>query len=155
MGISVEVQGYSWIVRKGPRLSRDVREAIVDQIHHDFRDMETEVVSTAGGLGRVQRRAAQSVHSRFYQRGAEIAGGGGRGLSAILFHGAEFGGRRRRRTYLGRRGRKLYLIERRKVTMMFYPFIGKRGYFYFPTIRRNVVGINKRMADAMREGVRK
>jgi hypothetical protein len=155
VGIKVEVQGYNWILRKGPRLSRDMREEMVDTIHKDFRGMEIQVASTAAGYGRIQARAAQTVHTRMYTRGAEIAGGGTRNLGGVLFRGAEFGGRRRRRSYLGRRGRKLFLIERRRVTMMFFPFIGQRGYFFYPTIRRTVRGLNDRLADAMGRGVRK
>jgi len=155
MGINVTVEGYQWLKVKGPRMSRDVKESMVDEIHHEFHGLEVAMVATASGYGRIQQIAARTVHGRYDTNGANIHGGGGRGLPGILFAGSEFGGRRRRRSYISRRGRELYLIERRRVTMMFYPYAGHRGYFYFPAIRRMTPGLADRMADAMMRGVRK
>lgn len=155
MGIQVQVRGLDELRRKGGRFERDVRESVVDQIHRDVRGMQIGMLAKAGGLGGVQRRAASTVRTTFYRNGAQIAGGGGRSLGALLFKGAEFGGRKRRRTHIGRRGDTFYVIKRRRTTMMFYPHAGRVGYFYFPTIRSDLRGIDRRVLRAMGEGARK
>lgn len=65
-----------------------------------------------------------------------IRGGGGRGLPAVLFGGAEFGTYGTRRTrYLGQ-GPNWNKVVSRRTTRQFKAPFKRTGYFFFPTILR-------------------
>jgi hypothetical protein len=155
MGFNVQINGLDRLNRKAPRLSRDLKSAVVDQIHRDVRRMEVDMLTRAVALGTLARIAAVTIRAPLNSNGGTIAGGGRSGLPGLLFMGSEFGGQKRRRTYAGRRGEQFYLIKRRRTTMMFHPHVGRRGYFYFPTLRRDLRGLHRRLADAMGEGWRR
>lgn len=70
------------------------------------------------------------------------------GLSLKLFYGTEFGGRKRVRTYRSRRGRTVFDVTRR-TTMQFPEHNGRKGRFFYPTLRGNVGAMLDKWGDAV------
>jgi hypothetical protein len=156
MAIKTEVIGLDRLRAKGRSLESDVHGEVVKEIRKEVTGFEAEMHVRAAAFGRIGRRAARTLGVGIYTNGASIHGGGGQGLAATLFWGAEFGGQKRRKTYLGTsKHGKRYLIKRRRTTMMFQIHLGTRGYFYLPTLREDLRGINGRIEDAIGRGLAK
>lgn len=93
----------------------------------------------------IQRTGAQSVSVTRSTNGIDIRGGGGGGLSAVLFDGAEYGGRKPRKVvYATRSPRGAPYVVRRRTTMQFLPHLGRRGYMFWPTIRKALPALVER-----------
>lgn len=155
MGMTVKVEGLDSLRRKGGSLNRDVRESVVDQVHREMRGFEAEMHTRAAAYGKISQIAASSLGVDLYRLGADVRAGGRGGLPATLLMGAEFGGRKRRRTYISEWHGEFYLIQRRRTTMMFKASVGPRGYFFFPTLRSGLRGQHERMLAAGQRGGQK
>jgi hypothetical protein len=85
---------------------------------------------------KIEKRAVSSVVLTRKPDGIELEGGRGGGLGAVLFDGAEYGGRKSKKVTYATRSRigTPYIVNRR-TTMMFKPWLGREGYFYWPVIR--------------------
>lgn len=156
MAIHVQIFGLEKLRRKDGTLQRDVEDEVSGQIHREANEIETVAHARAETQGRIGARAGRTVRTQEFTTGAAIyAAGRTRTLGNLLFKGAEFGGRRRRKSHIGRRGDTLYLIRRRRTTMMFRAHVGTVGYFYYPAIRGGLRGIHVRIGDAVGRGYRK
>jgi len=68
----------------------------------------------------------------------------------VVLKGAEFGGRRRKKKAVVTRSRSgRGYIMRRRTTMQFAPFLGTRGYWFWPTARTDLKGINARIGKIL------
>jgi hypothetical protein len=119
-----------------------VKKAMINEIH------KTSAQAVARMRGKASsahmRMAVGTVSFNNTADGAVIRGGGN-----AVFAGAEFGGRKRRRTYAMRRGGTAFVMHRRRTTMQFLTHLGKRGYFFWPSIREKFTGIARRTQMAI------
>jgi hypothetical protein len=82
--------------------------------------------------------------------GMSIVAGGTGGTASVVLKGAEFGGRRRKKKAVVTRSRSgRGYIMRRRTTMQFAPFLGTRGYWFWPTARTDLKGINARIGKIL------
>jgi hypothetical protein len=111
-----------------------LQREMVEDLHRSGQTMLREMDGYANTP--IQNIAMRSVHVDRVTDGIEISGGGGGGLPATLFPGAEFGGQRgvhnRRRTMVvpvfGSRPVKI----KKRATLMFKPNLGGgEGYFFY------------------------
>lgn len=155
MPIRVQVEGLTRLNHKSRHMTNDVRRAVRDQIHDEIQRMESGARTLSRAYNKMTRIAGETIDAATDSSGGAIMAGGGAGLPRKLFYGGEFGGRMRRKTHIGRRGGNYYIIRRRRTTRMFLPHLGRRGYFYFPTIRTVQVGQKERVWAAAGKAVRK
>jgi len=132
---SIDVTGlakFSGSLRRA--VSGDLQRALV----HNIQDAGPLAVREMHGSAstRIQRRAVGSVVLTRKRDGIELEGGRGSDLSAVLFDGGEYGGRKSKKvSYATRSPVGRAYIVRRRTTMQFLPHLGREGYFYWPTIR--------------------
>jgi hypothetical protein len=144
--------------------SRELREAlrraeprIQDAVAHEalkrVRLMEATARDRASGIGRMQAHAGRTVESSALPDGGQLRGGGGSSLGDIVFAGSEYGGRRKRSTYVirGKGGRPT--VVRRRTTMQFRPWLGQHGYFFWPAVRTHLRGLSDTAAKLIEENV--
>jgi hypothetical protein len=115
-------------------ISGDLQKRVVKNIQDNRQPIINEMHSKAHT--RIQQRAVGSVDARLTSDGIELAGGAGGGLGGILFDGGEYGGRKSKKVVYATRsplGRP-YIIKRR-TTMQFLQWLGREGYFFWPTVR--------------------
>lgn len=109
----IEVEGLAATLRAVDRIPRVVEQS-GRRAGRDFGTAEVpRIRARAARVGKMQGLAARSV--RPGPQGL-LAGAGG-GVPAAIFHGAEFGGRRR------------------PTTQQFLPFRGQRGYWFWSQLR--------------------
>jgi hypothetical protein len=106
-------------------LQRDM----VESLHESARPIVADMQGAA--FTKIQRRAAGKVNSSNDAKGITLRDGGD-----VLFPGAEYGGRKSKRvTYVTRSPLGRPYIVRRRTTMQFLPWLGREGYFFWPTVR--------------------
>lgn len=135
MSASIDVTGLA-------RFSNSLRRAVAGDLQRDLvrniQESGPEVVQDMRGSAftKIQRRAADSVAATRSRDGIDIEGGRGSDLSAVLFDGGEYGGRKSRKvTYATRSPLGRAYVVNRRTTMQFLPHLGREGYFYWPTVR--------------------
>jgi hypothetical protein len=68
--------------------------------------------------------------------------------------GAEYGGGKRpKRAYVNRSRSGRPYVVRRRTTKQFHPYLGTRGYWFWPTVRLDLKGIRKRIKTAVVQAV--
>lgn len=117
-----------------------LQTAVVNQLHENTRPIEREMDLRA--VTRIQNRAMDSVQITAQPKGIELSGGDGGGLGAVLFAGAEFGGRSPRKKRVpglvfGRPVKASPGTVVRRTTMMFKPYAAQ-GAFFLPTVREAI-----------------
>lgn len=151
MPAGVELIGYRDLLRRVDRIPKALQAELRKQIEHEVAPLVGHMRSLAGSYGRKPAVAASTVAYAAERTGARVKAGGGGGLGSTLLMGAEFGGRKRpKRPYIGRRGGTRYVMMRRG-TMQFLPHLGQRGYWFWPTARKDLKGINSRVRKLIRE----
>lgn len=110
--------------------------------------------SRGSRFGRMGAHAVGTLQIHHVDDGAVItAGGYGGGLGAVLFAGTEYGGRVRRKTYASTSSRgKSFLVKQRRTTMMFGPHLAA-GYWFWPAVRVETMGIVGRCRDVITKAV--
>lgn len=102
--------------------------------------------AAVGGPARIAGRTVALVSAR---DGVAVRAGG----TPVLF-GAEFGSKRvRRKAYVTRSRARTPYVVRRRTTRQFRPFLGRRGYWFWPTVRSDLKGINARVGRVIAEAV--
>jgi hypothetical protein len=140
----IEVTGLRKLLDRFRRLPKRIDTGLADYIvDEELRPMAADMRSAAGGVGRHAPRAAQAMSV------AETGNAGrlvARGPSNHTLYGAEYGGRKRgKRPYATRSRDGNAYIVRRRTTMQFLPNLGQRGYWYWPTARKDLRGIKRRL----------
>lgn len=151
MGISIGFVNYNAFRAQMAKLDRQIQQAAVEQIHTEARRLALDMPTRAAAFGRLTGKAGRTIELRTEGGGATVKGGG-HGLGGVLFKGAEYGGRRKRKTYAMERNGTVFVVNRRRTTMQFLPHLGTRGYFFWPTIRRDLTGVRSRMNQAIERG---
>lgn len=152
MTVSVTVEGLDAARKRLGSMDTRIRKAMVDQIQNREVPPAVARMRSKASNGHM-RAAAGTVRIERDRDGATIHGGGGGGLGATVFAGAEFGGRKRRRTYAMRRRGSAFVMHRRRTTMQFLTHLGKRGYFFWPSVREKFTGIAARTARRVQDEV--
>ena len=148
MSATVQVLGIDPLTKRVKTWPQQIDHALHDQILVEVRPL----LSTMRGLahGGVAAHAARHLRIASTADGISVAASG----DPTIF-GAEFGSKRkRRRSYVTRsRAGRGYVVPRRRTTMQFAPHLGKRGYWFWPAVRTDLRGINRRVYELMRKTV--
>lgn len=151
--MAIEVINLStWLAKLGGMPKR-IDAALMAQIRKEVTPLVGHMKSTAGSYGRMPAKAAGATHIVSMRDGLGVTTG-----SSVLLKGAEYGGRKRpKKTYVTQRRRgsrptRPYIISRR-TTQQFLPHLGNRGYWFWPTARKDMKGINKRVRAILREAM--
>jgi len=135
MTASIDVTGlakFSDSIRRA--VSGDLQKELVISIQKAGPKIVADMHDAAST--KIEKRAVSSVTLRQTRDGIDLAGGQGSGLGATLFDGGEYGGRKSKKVTYATRSPlgKAYIVNRR-TTMMFKPWLGKTGYWFWPTVR--------------------
>lgn len=149
--MSVELVGMAKLKARFSRLPKRIADETSRFLYdHEVRPLARSMASAAAGLPGAASKSAATLSVVRLRDGAQVRAGGGGGLGSELLYGTEFGGRRRpRRAYVTRSRRGTPYIVRRRTTMQFLPHLGRRGYWYWPSVRRDLKGVRKRIHDVM------
>lgn len=152
MSFTIRLKDADGVMRKLETLPEREREGLVDLLRSEGRKIFAGAMVLSGVYGKIPRIAASSLRFERTTDGANVAVGGGGGLPAILLMGAEFGGRKRKTTYVSRSRRGTpYIVNQRRTTMQFLPHLGNRGYWFWPSVRRQLDGVMRRATDKVME----
>jgi hypothetical protein len=151
MSASIEVLGLDPLTRRVSLWPREIDDAVADEIRDIVEPMATHMKSRASAVGGACRIVGPTVAVSTTSTGMAVTVGLS-GLAAVLSKGAEYGGRRRgKRSYVTRSRKGHGYLVRRRTTQQFKPFLGTRGYFFWPTARTDLKGINQRVGALLRE----
>lgn len=151
----IELRGLTAVRTLFGRMPARVRDAAVAHINrHEVTPLASDIRRHGYAQGAVPAMAASTTRVQSLANGARVTLGGSGTLGAVLTPGAEYGGRRRpKRPYVTRSRNGTPYVIRRRTTMHFRPNLGSRGYFVWPTTRRDLKGIRKRLHDAIVKAV--
>lgn len=151
----VDVDGLGQTQRRLDGLAADVRLSVVRHLQNDeAQPLLHAMRSRASRMGTLSRIAGSTLaYSRLPDGGSVSAGGTGSSLGVVLFAGTEYGGQKRRNTYARRSPKGKAHAVTRRTTMMFRPHLGTRGYWYWPSVRKETRGIVGRTRQAMEKAV--
>jgi hypothetical protein len=150
--MTVVIRGLTDLKTRFGKLPSAINRATEHHIQRrELNPMATHMKAKAG-VRRQMSIAATSVRYRPVKGGAEVSTGGGGGLASTLLLGAEFGGRRKpKRAYAYRSPRGTVYIARRRATQQFLPHLGRRGYWFWPTVRTDMRGIRGRLQGVIQD----
>jgi hypothetical protein len=153
---NVKVDGLAQLSQRVARWPAEVDAAIAKAIVDEIRPMISHMTSRASAVSRVAGMAASTARIVSTPKGLAIMVGGTGGLASTVLKGAEFGGRRRKKKAVVMRSpRGRGYIARRRTTMQFAPFLGNRGYWFWPTARTDLRGVNARVGKVLSSVVSK
>ena len=146
MSAEVKVTGATELLRDIGKWPDSLETAIA-------REMRTEVdgliVHMRGRARAVTGAAEIAVDSLALSTAGStltLKAGGRGGLASTLTPGGEYGGRKRgKRSYVGRSPKGTPYVMRRRATQQFKPHLGNRGYWFWPTVREDLKGVNQRI----------
>lgn len=145
-GTYVRILGIDTLTGKMTSWPKRIDDAVQDQILHEVKPLVDHMKGKASTIGGAARMVARTTRTVSTQDGMSVVVGGG-GLAGVLMAGAEYGGRKRpKRAYVNRSRKGRGYIVRRRTTQQFKPHLGSRGYWFWPTARKDLKGINKRVA---------
>ena len=135
----IEITGMERLHGQIARITGGALQAdLVDNLHQQGLSIRSDMAAAAN-INHIQQRAMDAVNVTPVSDGIEIVGGRGGGLAQVLFPGAEFGAMKSRKVSYATHSRsgRPYRVARR-TTMQFTPlvYLGREGYFFFPTIRK-------------------
>lgn len=142
--MSVEVTGLSRLLEKLRTGHSRVERAVVAHIARDeVTPMVGHMHSRAGSVSRMAAKGAGHIVAQPTRDGAQL-----RATANEVTAGTEYGGGRRGKRVVASRSRsgRVYVM-RRRTTRQFKPFLGKRGYWYWPTVRGDLRGIRRRILE--------
>lgn len=151
MPASIQILGLDPLTRRVKTWPQTITRELRAQVLVEVRPLVTDMRGLAHSVGGSAVHAARHLRIVSTQDGMSVAAGG----DPVIF-GAEFGSkrnRRQRRRYIGRsRAGRGYIVKRR-TTMQFKPHLGRRGYWFWPTVRTDLKGINKRVYELLVKAV--
>lgn len=153
--MGLDVEGLRPFLRRLNQLPKTAQKEIREVAQMVAADEVNRIVS-AGEASDAQSRAVAGFVRASRDRVPAISAGGSRrtgvtggATAGQLFFGAEFGGRSRKRfeditsTVRGRTGRARTVrvgsrfVGRKNTTAQFRPHLGRTGYWFWPTLRRD------------------
>ena len=149
MTASIDVTG---LAKFSNSLRRAVSGDLQKELVRNIQEAGPKIVADMHGAAftKIQKRAVATVAARQTKDGIDIAGGRGGDLGAVLFDGAEYGGRKSKKvTYATRSPLGKAYVIRRRTTMQFLPHLGDEGYFFWPTIRDWIPKLAKEQEEAI------
>ena len=146
MTTKVEVVGASELLRDIESWPDELHDAIAREMRQEVDGLLDHMRGKAMSYSDESGIAVRSLRLSTVGSTLTVAIGGGRGLASTLTYGAEFGGRKKPKFgYVNRSPRgKPYAISRR-TTQQFKPHLGRRGYWFWPTVRKDLKGVNSRI----------
>ena len=151
---NVKVEGLDAIAARAARWPAEVDQAVQKAIRDEVTPMLGHMTSRAGAVSRPAAMAARTARMSSTAGGMAIMAGGTGNLGSVLLKGSEFGGRRRpKKAVVMRSPKGKGYIARRRTTQQFKPFLGTRGYWFWPTARKDLKGVNARVGEIIREVV--
>jgi len=152
-GSYVRILGIDTLTGKVQTWPQRIDEAVHEQIMREVEPLVIHMKETASHFGGAARIASRTARVSSTADGMSVVTGGA-GLAATLMAGAEYGGRKRpKKAYVNRSKRGKGYIVRRRTTQQFKPHLGSRGYWFWPTARKDLKGINKRVAAVIQKVV--
>lgn len=150
--MTVVIRGLAELKRRFGRLPAAVSKATERHIQRDELGPMPPHMRSAAGFRRQASVAASTVRYAPVRGGARVSAGEGGGIGSTLLLGAEFGGRRKpKRAYAYRSPKGTVYVARRRATQQFLPHVGRRGYWFYPTVRKDMRGIRGRLRDVIQD----
>jgi hypothetical protein len=140
--VKVEVEGLEETLRAFNRYGKDANRELRQAAGVEVDRMIAALIVAGEGAGSQAALTAGSVKRRSDRVPVIVAGGTrrlkrtsskGKATAGDVFFGAEFGG------------------GRRPSTRQFPPWVGRRGYWFWPTIRRHLPDLRRRYIAALDE----
>lgn len=150
MPATIQIIGLDPLQRRVKTWPQRIDDSVNDQILVEVQPLLGTMRGLAHGVGGSAVRAARRLRVVSTADGMSVSAGG----DPVIF-GAEFGSKRkRRRAYVSRsRAGRGFVVPRRRTTMQFKPHLGRRGYWFWPAVRTDLRGINRRVHDLIVEAV--
>ena len=151
MPATIEIFGIDPLTRRVKTWPRVIDAALRDRILVEARPLVDNMQMRAGAVGGVAVHAARNLTLVSTADGISVTAGG----DPTIF-GAEFGSKRstrRRKAYVTRSRAGRPYIARRRTTRQFHPHLGRRGYWFWPTVRKDLKGINRRVFELLTKAV--
>ena len=151
MPATIEILGIDPLTRRVQTWPRVIDRTLRDQILVEAQPLVDSMQSRAAAVGGVAVHAARNLALVSTADGISVTVGG----DPTIF-GAEFGskrGSRRRSVYVTRSRAGRAYIARRRTTRQFHPHLGRRGYWFWPTVRTDLKGINRRVYELLAKAV--
>jgi hypothetical protein len=146
MSMNVRLLGVDALERRAAQWPQEIASAVSDEITAEVTPLMNHMRDHAMAIGGAARVSARTLRIQSTQAGMSVVAGGSGGLGAILLAGAEYGGRKRpKRAYVTRSRSGRGYVVRRRTTQQFKPHLGSRGYWFWPTARTDLRGINERV----------
>jgi hypothetical protein len=145
----VQVKGLAQLSARVADWPAAVDAAVREQVLTEVAPMPARMAARAAAVGGSSVIAGRNVSMVTTGTGATV-----RAAPTPTLKGGEFGARGQRRTGYVTRSRKgtAYTVSRR-TTRQFRPYLGNRGYWFWPVVRADLKGIRGRVAAAVREAV--
>jgi hypothetical protein len=121
-------------------VKRVVRGSLEKELVKNLHEQGPHIVADMRGAAstKMERAAASTIELRRESKAIEIGSRGGSAFPGVIFDGAEYGGRKSKKV-LVTRGHPLFgkaVVVKRRTTMQFQPWLGKEGWFFWPTVRQ-------------------
>jgi hypothetical protein len=151
MPASISILGIDPLTNRVRTWPKAISDAVLQQVLVEARPLVSHMRSRAASVGGSARIAGRTVALVASRDGVSVTAGG----TPVLF-GAEFGSKRggRRRAYVTRSRKGTPYVVRRRTKLQFPPFLGSRGYWFWPTVRTDLKGINRRVGAILAEAVK-
>lgn len=154
MTATVTIVGADAFQRRMRDWPEQLDRAAALQVTDEIRPLMASMRDRAFAYGGSARPAARTLRIATNPQGLSIVAGGGSSVGTIVLAGAEYGGRKRpKRGYATRSRTGTAYLVRRRTTQQFRPHLGSRGYWFWPTARTDLRGINERVGVAIRKAV--
>jgi hypothetical protein len=141
MSASVAILGLDELTGRVKTWPVEIDRAVHEQVLVETRPLVSHMKGRAGAVGGSARLAARGLRIASTQDGVSVVADG----SDVLM-GAEFGSKVRKKVAYVTRSRKgRGYIAKRRTKLQFKPFLGTRGYWFWPTVRTDLKGINARV----------
>jgi len=154
MPVSIDVNGLDALQARVKAWPERIDAELAKQVEAEVRPMVSHMSGKASAIGGAAMVAARSLGISATANGMTVSAGDS-GLSGLLLHGGEFGGRKRPKVSYATRSRSgtAYFVFRR-TTQQFKPHLGNRGYWFWPTVRADLKGVNGRVGALLTKVVR-
>ncbi len=137
MKVDYKIEGLDGTLRAFNKYGRDASRELRQAAGVEADRMVAELMITGQAASKQAALTASSVKRRSDRVPVIVAGGtrrlrrGSSATAGDVFFGAEFGG------------------GRRPTTRQFPPWVGRRGYWFWPTIRRHLPDLRRRYIAAL------
>jgi hypothetical protein len=130
---------------------KKIDDAVHERVMVEARPLVSHMKQRAAAVGGSATIAGRTVALVSTKDGIAVSAGG----TPVTF-GAEFGSKhgRSKRAYVTRSRKGTPYVVRRRTKNQFHPFLGNRGYWFWPTVRTDLKGINRRVGAILAEAVK-